>query len=97
MRETLEEVTLAHGVDYVDIGIPSVAVTYGSGKKKKTASYFFADRLGLQVPFLPVSEELGKPENDEFRWVSFNSLAGIMPQRLQPVVQACLNWVQSDG
>ena len=95
MRETLEEVTLAYGVDYVDIGLQPVAVTYGSGKRKKTATYYFADRLGEQVPFLPVSEELGRPENDEYRWVPFDELSELLPGRLQPVASTCLSWIES--
>ena len=94
IRETLEETTLAHGVDYVDIGIPTVAVTYGSGKRRKTATYFFADRLGKQMPFLPVNDELGKPENDAFAWVPCADLLGLLPGRLAPVAQALLDWIE---
>ncbi len=96
IRETREEVTLEVGTDYIDIGIPSVAVTYGSGKKKKTATYFFADRVSTTAPFLPVSPELGKPENDESRWVAYDDLQGLLPGRLQPVLNAILDWTADE-
>ena len=92
-REVLEEVSLTHGADYTDIGLSPVAVTYGKGKRAKTATYFFGDRTSDTRPFCPVSPELGKPENDEYRWVRFEDLRGQMPARLQPVVDALLNWV----
>lgn len=92
-REVLEETTLAIGVDYIDIGLEPVAITYGSGKRAKTATYFLADRLGHQQPYLPVNQELGKPENDEFRWVPFSEVSALMSPRLQPVVQRLLEWV----
>ena len=92
-REVLEETTLASGIDYVDIGLAPTAITYGSGKRAKTATYFLADRLGHQQPYLPVNPELGKPENDEFRWVPFAELSGLMAPRLQPVVRRLLEWV----
>ena len=95
IREVMEEVVLAHGVDYVDIGLAPVAVTYGKGKREKTATYFFADRIGKQKPHCPVNPELGKPENDEWRWVRYEDLRGQMPARLQPVVEALLAWVES--
>ena len=97
IRETSEEVSLEIGADYKDIGIPPVAVTYGTGKGKKTATYFFADRISKTDPFLPVSPELGRPENDQYAWVSYEDLLGLMPGRLQPVAQALLDWVSNDA
>ena len=96
IRETLEEVSLAIGVDYVDTGLAPVAVTYGKGKRQKTATYFFADRLGDQKPFLPVNPELGHPENDAFSWVPFEDLTGLMPSRLLPVAEFVLSWAAED-
>ena len=93
VREVMEEVSLKAGIDYVDIGIPPVAVTYGKGKTLKTATYFFADSTSDTQPFCPVNPELGKPENDEWRWVSYNDLSSMMPARLQPVVENILSWV----
>jgi len=96
IRETLEEVTLVKGSDYSEIGLQPVAVTYGSGKSQKTATYFFADRVSSKEPFLPVSPELGKPENDEYRWVAYDDLQSLMPSRLQPVVNSILDWIEEE-
>lgn len=93
IREVMEEVSLKAGLDYVDIGIDPVAVTYGKGKRLKTATYFLADSTSDTKPFCPVNPELGKPENDEWRWVRFEDLRGQMPPRLQPVVEKILGWV----
>jgi len=93
IRETQEEVMLAHAIDFVDIGLSSVAVTYGKGKGQKTATYFFADRVGKVTPHLPVNPEIGKPEHDEYRWVKFDDLEDLMPSRLAPVVETLLAWV----
>ncbi len=92
-REVMEEVSLLNGEDYVDIGTTPVAVTYGKGKSHKTATYFLADCVSDKEPFCPVNPELGKPENDEWRWVEFDDLVGLMPERLQPVVDRILDWV----
>ena len=93
IREVMEEVSLANGPDYVDIGTQPVAVTYGKGKRLKTATYFFADSVSDTEPFCPVNPELGKPENDEWRWIPFDDLYGTMPPRLEPVVEKILEWV----
>ena len=85
---------LAHAIDFVDIGLTPVSVTYGKGKGQKTATYFFADRVGKVEPYLPVNPEIGKPEHDEFRWVKFDDLESLMPARLAPVVSALLAWVK---
>lgn len=51
----------------------------------KVATYF----LGLtarQDVVLPVSAELGRPEHDEGRWVTFEQAARLLPARLQPIL-----------
>jgi bis(5'-nucleosidyl)-tetraphosphatase len=40
--------------------------------------------------FLPVTEELGKPEHDEFRWLEYDAARGL----LVPRVLAVLEWTQ---
>ena len=89
-REVHEEVSLRAGVDYVDIGLSPVVVIYKNGKK--TATYFFADSVSDTEPFCPVNPELGKPENDEWRWIPISALSSILPARLQPVAQAIMDW-----
>jgi 8-oxo-dGTP pyrophosphatase MutT (NUDIX family) len=85
IREVEEETTLKHGADYILTGSPIGQVTYGSGAKQKTATYYAGLRMSKTEPYLPVSEELGKPENDEYRWVPLDELKGIMPSRLHKI------------
>ena len=86
IREVEEETTLKNGIDYSLTGEMAPPVTYGSGKKKKTATYFIAKRISLTEPFLPVNPELGKPENDSWSFLPVSELAFIVPSRLMPVV-----------
>ena len=92
IRELEEETTLTLS-DISLIGLTTPSVTYGSGKRKKTATYFLADRTSNTVPFLPVNPELGKPENDEYRWVSASEIEKLLPNRLRPVVSYVLGWI----
>jgi 8-oxo-dGTP pyrophosphatase MutT (NUDIX family) len=86
LRELEEETTLT--VDDVSLsGLKAPTITYGSGSKKKQATYFLAERTSNKKPFLPISPELGKPENDEYRWVLIDDLLELMPKRLIPIVQ----------
>ncbi len=94
-RELMEETSLVVGNDVDLVGISAPSITYGKGNRAKTATYFLGDRTSGTTPYLPVSPELGKPENDEFRWVPINELAGLMPGRLSPVVQFLVDWVNS--
>ena len=93
IREVEEETTLQHGPDYILTGKPAGATTYGTGAKKKTATYYIGMRMSKKTPFLPVSEELGKPENDEFRWVPLSKLHSLMPGRLQSICDSIVRWV----
>ena len=93
MRELEEETTLGHS-DVKLIGLVAPSVVYGSGAKKKRATYYLADRVSQKDPFLPVSPELGKPENDEYRWVPFTDVTSLMSSRLGPVVQYVVNWLE---
>jgi bis(5'-nucleosidyl)-tetraphosphatase len=52
---------------------------YGSGK---VARYYLALTPASQV-LLPVSPELGKPEHDEFRWVSYSEAMQLLNERLR--------------
>jgi 8-oxo-dGTP pyrophosphatase MutT (NUDIX family) len=92
IRELTEETTL-DTKDIKLVGLSAPAVVYGSGSKKKTATYFLADRISLKQPFLPISPELGKPENDEYRWVPVDELDSLMPNRLSDVVQYLIAWI----
>ena len=59
------------------------SVTYGSGKRKKTATYFYAVLTNFEKePYLPINPELGHPEHDEWTWQSVENLKEITPKRL---------------
>ena len=99
-REVLEEVSLIHGTDYVitDRANPPTSVTYGKGKKRKTATYFIGLAMpGCATPFLPVNPELGKPENDEYRWVPISELRDLMPGRLQRICDTVIQYAEFDA
>ncbi|EXI81778.1 MAG: RNA pyrophosphohydrolase [Candidatus Accumulibacter appositus] len=51
----------------------------------KVATYFLA-RVARQELSLPISEELGRPEHDEYRWVSAEEAATLLGPRLRPIL-----------
>ncbi len=55
----------------------------------KIARYFLAETHEQRVT-LPVSEELGRPEHQESRWVSFDEAEELLPPRLAIV----LDWAR---
>jgi 8-oxo-dGTP pyrophosphatase MutT (NUDIX family) len=59
---------------------------YGQGK---IARYYLAETERENIT-LPISPELGHPEHDEWRWVSFDEAEKLLPLRLQPI----LEWVR---
>jgi bis(5'-nucleosidyl)-tetraphosphatase len=80
-RETREETGLVRldfrwGEASIDTGI------YGD---RKVASYFLA-ATACQAIELPVNPELGRPEHDEYRWVTGPVASKLLPGRLQPVL-----------
>ena len=92
IREVEEETTLQPGPDYILTGAPAGSTTYGTGARKKTATYYIGNRMSKKDPFLPVSEELGKPENDEYRWVPLSELKTLLPGRLQSICDEVITW-----
>ena len=83
IRETEEETTLTDldfrwGQAYIE------TEPYG---KNKIARYYLAESPKGEV-FLPVTEELGKPEHEEFRWLEYDAARGL----LVPRVLAVLDW-----
>jgi 8-oxo-dGTP pyrophosphatase MutT (NUDIX family) len=83
IRETEEETTLT-GLLFHWGHVFVETEPYG---RNKIARYYLAESPGGEV-FLPVTEELGKPEHDEFRWLDYQSAR----RRLVPRVQAVLDW-----
>lgn len=93
-RELKEETGISVGRDAELSGVSAPSVTYGKGKKAKTATYFLADRISDTEPYLPISPELGRPENDEYRWIPVSKLNSVMPPRLTPVVNYITTWTE---
>ncbi len=66
---------------------------YGRGK---VATYFVGRTEKAKVE-LPVNPELGHPEHHEGRWVSFDGAAGLLPERLQPILAWARRVVAAEG
>ncbi len=63
--------------------------------KDKVASYYLA-RVQKQEITLPVSVELGRPEHDEYRWVSAAEARELLPARLTPILDWAINTVSKN-
>ncbi len=55
----------------------------------KVARYYLAETDAERIE-LPVSPELGRPEHDEWRWVTFDEAEDLLPPRLAIV----LDWAR---
>jgi 8-oxo-dGTP pyrophosphatase MutT (NUDIX family) len=58
----------------------------GPYSRGKVARYYVASTKTTAVT-LPVIEELGRPEHNEFRWVDLNSTLKLVSPRVEPIVQ----------
>ncbi len=76
----LGEITFAFDEDYRE------TLPYAGGK---IARYYIAETRSEKVT-LPVSAELGRPEHDEWRWVSLDEAEDLLPPRLAVVFE----WVR---
>lgn len=77
----IEDLDFAWGHDHTETG------PYSRGK---VARYYLA-RTRTSAVTLPVIEELGRPEHNEYRWVDYESALKLISPRLEPVLQ----WAQS--
>ncbi len=55
------------------------------GKFRKIARYYIAESVSGEVD-LPISEALGRPEHEEFRWVSFDAAYAMVSPRVRQVL-----------
>ncbi len=62
---------------------------YASGK----VATFFIARVKQQRLTLPVSDELGRPEHDEYRWVSAQEARRLLPSRLVHILDWAVSFV----
>jgi 8-oxo-dGTP pyrophosphatase MutT (NUDIX family) len=53
--------------------------------QNKVARYYLGETGTEQVTLL-VSEELGRPEHHEWRWLSHSAAVALAPDRLQPIL-----------
>ena len=56
------------------------------GERKKVARYYLCETGEHDVKLL-ISAELGRPEHQEFRWVSFDEAEELLPPRLTAVLE----------
>jgi 8-oxo-dGTP pyrophosphatase MutT (NUDIX family) len=92
IRETAEETAISDldfrwGKGYCE------TAPYRGGK---VARYYLAE-TGQTMITLPVSQELGRPEHDEWRWVSFNESERLLPPRLLPILAWARQQLEDNG
>lgn len=70
----------------------------GPYSRGKVARYYLARTLTEAVT-LPVIEELGRPEHNEYRWVEYGAAMKLVSPRVAPVLEwaAALLELDSDG
>jgi bis(5'-nucleosidyl)-tetraphosphatase len=51
----------------------------------KVARYYLAESRSGDVA-LPISEELGRPEHDEFRWIGYEGARALLAERVRPIL-----------
>ena len=77
-EETLiEDLNFRWGHDFIETG------PYSRGK---VARYYVAE-TGTTPITLPVIEELGRPEHNEFRWVDESSALKLVSARVVPIIE----------
>jgi len=86
-REVFEETGLAD-LDY-PFGVDAYKETLPYAGSK-IARYYLAETQTRDV-VLPVSPELGRPEHQEWRWVSFDEAEDVLPPRLAVI----LDWARA--
>ena len=84
-----------------ETGLESLAFPFGEEFKetlpysgRKVARYYLAE-TGEEKIALPVSVELGRPEHDEYRWVSFEEAEDLLSLRLAIVLERALETISS--
>ena len=86
IREVKEETDLDVDVDFQVSDKTTPSIIYGSGKNKKTTSYFLGHRTSSKEPNLLVDPKLGTVENHEYRWIRLSELRTTMPKRFGPII-----------
>ncbi len=84
------EMTEETGIGEVTLAWGEVSMTTGVYAGDKVSTYYPA-RVEMQQITLPDSAELGRPEHDEYRWVSYEEARVLLPPRLIPI----LDWANT--
>ncbi|BAO43601.1 bis(5'-nucleosyl)-tetraphosphatase [Thiolapillus brandeum] len=92
IREVKEETGIG-GLNFAWGDVFIETPPYRSGRRWKTARYYLAATDEKSVN-LPVSEALGRPEHDEYRWVRPAQARMLLGKRLQPVLDWALELSQ---
>ena len=79
----VREGSLIHDLEFTWGNASTLTGPYSRGK---VAEYFIASTATEEVT-LPVNDELGRPEQSEYRWVDFEEALRIVSPRVRPVVQ----------
>ena len=85
-KRELKEETGLNGVDFPFSDEYKETLPYSGNK---IARYYLGETEEVEIE-LPVSEELGRPEHHEYRWVSFDQAEELLPPRLAIV----LDWAK---
>lgn len=64
--------------------------TQTKSSANQSHTYYFLASSSRSTVVLPISEELGKPENDRFEWLSFDAANEL----LAPTLRDVLNWAE---
>lgn len=83
-REVMEETGITD-LNFRWGGVYKETSPYYSGGKK-VARYYIAETSQPEVVF-SINPEIGKPEHQEYRWVSFEELKELAPSRLKAIVE----------
>lgn len=92
IRETQEETSITSDQLSFSWGNQNYS-TEPYGKQKKIAIYFIAE-TNVEEITLPVGEELGKPEHDEWKWMTYDQAKRASNPRIQKVLQWAKNIVE---
>ena len=88
------EMTEETGIQDFALDWGEVSMNTGIYSGGKVATYYLA-RVERRRLTLPVSVELGRPEHDEYRWVSYDEARSLLSSRLIPVLDWAIGMITS--